>query len=459
MGKKTKSVRLINKFIKIFVISFIIFTIVAAAATFGYVKIVSNSIMDKLKQSAMVVSEKSDEDNRLIEKEKVSSLKEKKITTMAVFGVDVAGYRTDVIMLAFFHHDSGDIDIISVPRDTKVKIPDDIFAGISKKRSDVKQYSRINNIPAYVNKEDRNTISVKVLEEVFKVKVDYYVNIDLAGFKNIVDSVQPLYVDVPRDMNYSDLSQEPPIVINLKKGMQQLNGAQAEQLIRFRSGYANADIGRIETQHIFMKAFADKVLEPGLRFNAINLIKTALTQVDTNFEDALDYVIYLDKIAPDRIFMYTIPGDGNRHDGSYEYDVEQTKQLFESVLNKQPKAEQTADAGATNPPTNEKVVEVEPTPPVDLTQFKISVQNAAGIEKLASKTKEKLTKADFNVVDASNYKERNLSRTKIFSHNREVAEAVANYFKHPEITIVERSDAIFEQYDVIVAVGKDDATD
>ncbi len=62
-------------------------------------------------------------------------LNSKKITTVALFGVDKDGYRTDVNMLVFFHHETAEIDIVSIPRDTKVRIPDDIFAEINLTRS------------------------------------------------------------------------------------------------------------------------------------------------------------------------------------------------------------------------------------------------------------------------------------------------------------------------------------
>ncbi len=214
----------------------------------------------------------------------------------------------------------------------KVRIPDDIYSEITKVRSDVKQYSRINAIPAYVSSKKRNDTSVEVLEQVFGVKIDYYVNMNLEGFKYIVDAVGPIYMDIPRPLKYSDPLQN--LYINLDAGYQPLNGAQAEQLVRYRKGYANADIGRIDMQHEFMKAFMEQVLEPDKKFNMVTILETIFNHVTTNFTDAVDYLIYIDDISADKISMTTLPGAGSKTDGSYEYDQAASKELIEGIINK-----------------------------------------------------------------------------------------------------------------------------
>ena len=70
-----------------------------------------------------------------------------------------------------------------------------------------------------------------------------------------------MYFDVPQDMNYSDVSQD--LEIHLNKGYQKLSGSDAVKLLRFRKGYVNGDLGRIEVQHDFIKAMAAQVLDIG----------------------------------------------------------------------------------------------------------------------------------------------------------------------------------------------------
>ncbi len=297
-----------NRFIKIFFLSFAIFILLAALGTIGYVQVASSNIVKQLTNNPITSKGDGQSIGDLIDEGEASYLNSKKITTVALFGVDKDGYRTDVNMLVFFHHETAEIDIVSIPRDTKVRIPDDIFAEINLTRSGVKQNDRINSIPAYVSSQKRNETSVAVIEEVFGVDVDYYVNMDLDGFKYIVDAVGKIPVDVPMDMEYTDMASDPPLIINLKAGYQELNGAQAEQLIRYRYGYSNADIGRIETQHAFMKSFVNELLKPEKRFNMISIVETVLVKMTTDFNDAVDYLIYLDDLSPDKITMTTFRG-------------------------------------------------------------------------------------------------------------------------------------------------------
>ncbi len=471
--KKSRQIRLLNRFIRIFFISFAVFIVMAAIGTIGYIQVASSNNLKKLKDNQVTTRAGGEEIDDVLDAKSASALLSREITTVAVFGVDRDGYRTDVNMLVFFHHKTGEIDIVSIPRDTKVKIPDDIFKEINEIRSGVKQNERINAIPAYVSASRRNEVSVSVLENVFGVDVDYYVNMDLDGFKYIVDEIGPIEIDIPRDMRYDDPVQD--LHINLKAGLQEINGAQAEMLIRYRKGYANADIGRIEMQHEFMKAFMEELLKPENRFNMVGILDTVFFNVTTDFKDAVDYLIYLDDISVDKISMQTLPGGGSPHDGSYEYDVAATKLMFEAIINKNYDDTKDVDVaegpdGSTSEGVNDNsgqtgsgddvtedtsIIEVEPIEPVDPADYAISVQNAAKVSKLASRTSDRLTEAGFNVVEIGNYDVGPIERTIIKAPDREIGELLANYFDNPDVYVdLSLKDADVQ---VIIAVGTDDS--
>jgi len=465
--KKSRQVHLINKFIKIFVLSFALFVIIAALGTVGYVQVASSNIMKQLSNNP--VTSRGEGIDDILGEEEASILNSKKITTVAIFGVDAQGYRTDVNMVAFFHHKTGEIDIVSIPRDTKVKIPDDIFKEINETRSGVKQNEKISSIPAYVSANRRNEVSVSVIESVFGIDIDYFVNMDLNGFKYIVDAIGPIMVDVPMDMEYIDMAQEPALIINLKAGLQPLNGAQSEQLIRYRYGYSNADIGRIETQHAFMKAFMNKLLEPEKRINMVGILETVLVYITTDFEDAVDYLIYLDDISADKITMTTLPGGGSPHDGSYVYDVAGTKALFESIINKTYSGELAekeitgdSESSETTDLTGDgiidngenTIIEVEPIEQIDIATYTISVQNATTVSGLAGRTQDRLIEAGFNVKEVGNYETRPIDRTIIKVPVREIGETLANYFNNPEVFVDENLEGA--EIQVIIAIGTND---
>jgi len=462
--KKARQIRLLNRFIKIFFISFAILIVVAALGTIGYVQVASSNIMKELKNNNVTTRVEGKDIDKVLSEDEASPLNNKKITTIAVFGVDKDGYRTDVNMLVFFHHETAEMDIVSIPRDTKVKIPDDIFEEINETRSGVKQNERINAIPAYVSAKRRNEVSVSVLENVFGVDVDYFVNMDLDGFKYIVDEIGPLTMNIPIDMYYEDKAADPPLYINIKAGEQEINGTQAELLIRYRKGYANADIGRIDMQHQFMEAFMDELLKPENRFNMVGILEAAFVHVTTDFKDAVNYLIYLDELSLDKISMSTLPGTGSEHDGSYVYDVEGTKALFEEIINRNYE-ENTNVSVEDNPnieegnseeePPKEPIIEVEPLEPVDPTSYTISVQNATNVSGLAGRTRDILLEASFNVVEVGNYTQKPIERTIIKVPDREIGELLANYFDNPDVFVDEN--LAEKDIQIIVAVGTNDS--
>ena len=75
--------------------------------------------------------------------------------------------------------------------------------------------------------------------------VDVYAAVDLEAFVELINAIGGVDYDVPVDMHYTDPAQG--LVIDLDAGPQHLTGEQAVGVMRFRSGYVTADIGRIDT--------------------------------------------------------------------------------------------------------------------------------------------------------------------------------------------------------------------
>jgi len=295
-----------------------VFAVMAALATTIYVLVAKNNLLSKVLQNPVLKNEDAK-----------TSAKDKAFTVVALFGVDQVGaYRTDVNMLVFFNHKNQEINVVSIPRDTKFNWPEEMYTEISAKRRDVPKIIPINEVPAYVGADSRNEASVKVLENAFHMNIDYYVNLDLTAFKYIVDVIGPIPFEVPVDMNYSDPAQN--LHIQLSQGMQELDGEKAEQLVRYR-GYPDADLGRIKTQQAFLRAFVEKLLTPENKVNLPGIIKSIYPYIQTNFQDAADYLVYLDQISLDKIQMTTLPGSATE-DKKYAYDSAKSKELFETIL-------------------------------------------------------------------------------------------------------------------------------
>lgn len=451
ISKKHKK-RLLHKFIQVFLTTFALLMILVGIGTVFSVVISKKNINSPAETSDF--SETDYPEDKVVDGDIIENLfKDKKLTTFAVFGVDKDQYRTDVNMLVFFNHETAEVDILSIPRDTQVRIPDEIYATIQERRSDVDQIVKINEVPAYII-EDRNATSVAVLEKSLGIDIDYYINMNLDVFKFVVDEIGNITVDVPFDMEYSDPVQE--LYINIKKGEQTFNGAQAENLVRYRSGYSTGDIGRIEMQHNFMKAFVEQLLTTKNRLNMVNILAGVLVKVDTDFISAADYLVYLDKMSPDKFAMHLLPGKVDDSARSYFiYDYEATKKLLNTIVN-DPYIDNIEDVveKEESEQKEELAVDIEPEVIIDIKNLNISVQNGTYTAGLASRTSAKLEDEGFTVIEAVDFDDKPLERTKLFVPAEEVFVVLEKYFDNPEMILA--PDMIDENIQIKVAIGEND---
>ena len=160
-------------------------------------------------------------------------------STILIAGTDQAGYRTDTMMLLNVNRSSGTLSLVSIPRDTL------IFCEYS--------VPKINSAYGYAKggKKGMQELMTRVSETI-GFQPDGYIVVNLDTFAQIVDLLGGVRFTVPMDMYYNDPLQE--LYINLPAGEQTLNGEKAMQLVRFRSGYPDADLGRIRVQRDFVKA-------------------------------------------------------------------------------------------------------------------------------------------------------------------------------------------------------------
>lgn len=161
-------------------------------------------------------------------------------------GTDASGWRTDTIMLLSLDKSAGAVRLVSIPRDTYA--PDYAVPKINSAYG------------AAGGGEEGMEALLRQVEKVTGFLPDGYVLMDIDCFVRAVDLLGGLDFDVPVDMRYDDPVQD--LHIDLRAGMQHLDGRQVMELVRFRSGYANADIGRTEVQRAVLKAAMKQWLRP-----------------------------------------------------------------------------------------------------------------------------------------------------------------------------------------------------
>lgn len=167
-------------------------------------------------------------------------------STILLCGTDEDGTRTDTILLLTLDRAEGSIRLLSIPRDTYAPaylVP------------------KINSAYGAVGGGEKGM--EQLMEQVKNVVgflPDAYALVNLTAFVEAVDLLGGLDFDVPMDMDYDDPDQN--LFIHLRAGEQHLTGEQLMWVVRFRSGYANADIGRTEVQRAVLKAAMKQWLRP-----------------------------------------------------------------------------------------------------------------------------------------------------------------------------------------------------
>ena len=131
------------------------------------------------------------------------------------------------------------------------------------------------------------------VEQILGFAPDGYAMVDLDVFVDIVDAMGGVEFNVPQDMDYEDPSQG--LYIHLKAGQQHLDGNESMQLVRFRSGYAMADITRTEVQRQFVKAALTQWLKPDSLTKIPELLDIYRSRVTTDL--SLRNVLWLGCMA------------------------------------------------------------------------------------------------------------------------------------------------------------------
>ncbi|QNL45336.1 LCP family protein [Oscillibacter hominis] len=176
--------------------------------------------------------------------------KSKDYYTILVLGRDTGGGgNCDTMMLASYDVTNQKMTVMNIPRDTMVNVS-----------WDVKKINSVYNF--YGGGEKGIDALYKEISQLVGFVPDYRVIVEWEAVGKLVDAMDGVYFEVPRDMDYEDPYQD--LSIHIKKGYQKLTGEQAMGVVRFRdgkNGYNNGDIGRIETQQNFLKAVISQLLQ------------------------------------------------------------------------------------------------------------------------------------------------------------------------------------------------------
>ncbi|MFJ6738235.1 LCP family protein [Streptomyces sp. NPDC091279] len=176
----------------------------------------------------------------------------------------VSGARSDTALVMHIPEGRTEAVAISIPRDTLVTRPecttsDGSTVAAAQRVMFNSVYSKAG--PACV---------VKTVEKMSGIRMDHYVEVDFAGFKDLVDAIGGVTVTVDQDIKDTSSGLE------LTAGTHKLNGTQSLQFVRTRHGIGDgSDLGRIGLQQQFMLALLSEIKKQDLLGSPVKAYKIA----------------------------------------------------------------------------------------------------------------------------------------------------------------------------------------
>lgn len=328
--------------------------------------------------------------------------------------------RTDTMMVINYNPDTRNTQIVSIPRDTLVT-------------ENGKNY-KAN--AAYV--KGGAAKAKKVVENILSININYVVNIDYTAFRDFIDSIGGVKMQINRDMIYDDDSQN--LHINFKKGTTvNLNGQKAEEFFRWRknndgTGFENGDIDRIQNQHDFIQQVEKKIKSPFIIFRTPFILTKLGSDIDTNMS-AVSIIYDGIRIAMSKgtFNMTTLQGTPKTIGGQSYYIID--KNSNKDLLSL--KSSDKKDTGSE----------------IDKSRARVLVLNGTSKDGLASQVKSQLSGYGWEKVETGNTGSSNKSY--IETDNSSLSSSLKEILVNIKNTKSKPTDSNYSGYDVVIILGDD----
>lgn len=198
-----------------------------------------------------------------------SVLKDKRPISILLLGTDTGDLgrddtgRTDTIIVATLNPETKTTTLTSIPRDTKVKVPDS-----------VNSYDKVNS--AYTI--GGVSTAIETIQDTLDIPIDYYVLVNMRGLTQIVDSVGGITIKPLLTFKYEDADVTKDKTVTM-------NGKQALSYSRMRYDDPEGDYGRQKRQKQVIEAIVNK----SLSVSAVSNYQKLLKSIGSNMQTDLTY--------------------------------------------------------------------------------------------------------------------------------------------------------------------------
>ncbi|CAB4763433.1 unannotated protein [freshwater metagenome] len=293
-----------------------------------------------------------------------------------------AGRRADTSILIHISKDRDRVTIISIPRDTYAEVPawtDEAGVEYNAKNSKINETFGRGGAP----------LLISTIENMTQVRIDHYIEVNFAGFANLVDAVGG--VDLCTNTEIHDNKSH----IDLPAGKNHLDGVTALKYVRARYFDGTGDLGRMKRQQKFIASMIAATTSTGTLLNPVKLLSvinaglaTVTTDPDLQKDDLVTLATQMKSLSATNLNMLTVPlsdvnYSNNGVTGAVLWDPVLAPQLWQRIKDDIPVA-----------PTPKKATKSAALtiPPKDIV---IEVQNGTDINGLAGKASTDLAAAGF----------------------------------------------------------------
>lgn len=222
--------------------------------------------------------------------------------------------RTDTMMLCKINAETGKIDLLSIPRDSRIKVRE--------------EFTKANHAHAYGGIE----LTLQSLRKFLGLDIDYYAEINYEALVKIVDAMGGVEYTIPEGINIDHGD------VYLRPGRTKMDGMDVLWYLRTRKIYNNGDLGRVATQQEFMKNIVNEIVRKSKTMNLPTFIESYFKYVKTNIPLSvmLDFAQNILNFSSDKFQTHTVPGVADEIGGTSYYipDYEKTWQLVDRVFDK-----------------------------------------------------------------------------------------------------------------------------
>jgi LCP family protein required for cell wall assembly len=169
--------------------------------------------------------------------------------------------RSDTLIVLTVNPNNNSVKMLSIPRDTRTEI-------VGKGKED-----KINHAYAFGG----NQMAIDTVENFLDLPIDYYVQINMEGFQDIVDAFGGVTVQNDLDFSYDDF--------HFPKGELKLNGEKALSFSRMRYDDPRGDFGRQTRQRQVIQA----VIKEGASLSTLTNYSTIFSALGKNIKTNLTF--------------------------------------------------------------------------------------------------------------------------------------------------------------------------